>query len=114
MNSIKTKTVIYLLVLITIFTLSTGCDLLPSSETEPSSSTNVSSNTTPIDPHGSIPISENPGPDLPSLADVVAQVKPSVVAINTEITSFDLLNRPYTQEGAGSGWIIRDDGIVIS
>ena len=114
MNSIKTKTVIYLLVLITIFTLSTGCDLLPSSETEPSSSTNVSSNTTPIDPHGSIPISENPGPDLPSLADVVAQVKPSVVAINTEITSFDLLNRPYTQEGAGSGWIIRDDGIVIT
>jgi len=114
MNSTKIKSIISLLVLIIIFTLNTGCDLLPGSETETSSSDNVSYDTTPIDPQGSIPISESQGPILPSIADVVAKVKPSVVAINTEITSLDIFNRPYIQEGAGSGWIIRDDGIVIT
>ena len=51
---------------------------------------------------------------LPSIADVVALVKPSVVAINTEVVSFDLFNRSYTQEGAGSGWIIDTNGIVVT
>ena len=31
---------------------------------------------------------------LPSIADVVALVKPSVVAINTKVVSYDLFNRP--------------------
>jgi serine protease Do len=41
-------------------------------------------------------------------------VKPSVVAINTEVVSYDFFNRPYTQEGAGSGWIIDKAGIVVT
>jgi len=48
----------------------------------------------------------------------VALVKPSVVAIDTtaEITSYDIFNRPYTRkvEGAGSGWIIDEDGIIVT
>ena len=51
---------------------------------------------------------------LPSIADVVAKVKPSVVAINIEATTYDYLNRPYTQEGAGSGWIIDENGIIVT
>ncbi len=49
-----------------------------------------------------------------SIADVAAMVKPAVVAINTEVVSYDIFNRPYTQEGAGSGWIIDPDGIIVT
>jgi len=41
-------------------------------------------------------------------------VKPSVVAINTEVITFDFFNRPFTQEGAGSGWVIDEDGIIVT
>jgi serine protease Do len=51
---------------------------------------------------------------LPGIADVVAKIKPSVVAINTELVTYDIFNRPYTQEGAGSGWIIDEDGIIVT
>jgi len=51
---------------------------------------------------------------LPSIADVVAKIKPSVVAINTELVTYDIFNRPYTQEGAGSGWIIDEDGLIVT
>ncbi len=51
---------------------------------------------------------------LPSIADVVAKVKPSVVAINVKIT----VNNPFfgttIQEGAGSGWIIDGNGIIVT
>ena len=45
---------------------------------------------------------------------MVALVKPSVVAINTEVTSYDIFNQPYTQQGAGSGWIIDANGIIVT
>ena len=48
------------------------------------------------------------------MADVVAKVKPSVVAINVEVTSTDIFGRAYTQEGAGSGWIIDKSGIIVT
>ena len=51
---------------------------------------------------------------LPSIADVVALVKPSVVAINTEYVTYDIFNRPSTQLGAGSGWIIDEDGFIVT
>ena len=53
-------------------------------------------------------------PSLPSIAEVVAKVKPSVVAINTKYTGYDFFGHPITQEGAGSGWIIRKDGIIVT
>jgi serine protease Do len=51
---------------------------------------------------------------LPNIADAVAVVKPSVVAITTEVVSFDLFNRSFTQKGAGSGWILDKDGIIVT
>jgi serine protease Do len=54
------------------------------------------------------------GQNLPSIADVVASVKPSVVAINIKASGVDMFNRPITQEGAGSGWIISEDGLIIT
>jgi len=51
---------------------------------------------------------------LPSIADVVALVKPSVVAINTKYTITDFFNQQSTQEAAGSGWIISTDGYIVT
>jgi len=48
------------------------------------------------------------------MVSVVAKVKPSVVAINTEVMSYDIFNRQYTSEGAGSGWIISADGYIAT
>jgi len=69
---------------------------------------------TPIIRDWEPPISTGSAINLPSIADIVAQVKPSVVAINTEVVSYDFFNRPYTQEGAGSGWIIDSNGLVVT
>jgi serine protease Do len=51
---------------------------------------------------------------LPSIADVVALAKPSVVAITTEVVARDIFNRPVTQQGAGSGWIVDSNGIIVT
>ena len=69
----------------------------------------------PINPEWLPPLTtNNQTTELPSIADVVALVKPSVVAITTELVSYDFFNRQYTQEGAGSGWIIDEDGIIVT
>lgn len=51
---------------------------------------------------------------LPSVADVVATVYPSVVTINTEATTYDFFYGQQVQQGAGSGWIYREDGIIVT
>jgi serine protease Do len=48
-----------------------------------------------------------------NFADVIAQAKPSVVAITTEVTGYSLFGA-YTTEGAGSGWIINADGFIVT
>ena len=53
-------------------------------------------------------------PVLPTITEVVAKIKPSVVAINVEIVTYDIFNRPTTGEGAGSGWIISEDGYIVT
>jgi len=52
-------------------------------------------------------------PELFSVANAVAAVKPSVVAIDTEVT-VRYFRRSFTQQGAGSGWIISADGYVVT
>jgi serine protease Do len=69
--------------------------------------------TVPPSPEWTIPLpSQNP--PLPDFTSVVAKVKPSVVAISTEVVTYDIFNRPFTQEGAGSGWIIDEDGHIAT
>ena len=68
--------------------------------------------------HTTIPVSSGSSVSLPSIADVVALVKPSVVAINVKamVTATDFFGRTYQQEqdGAGSGWIISSDGLIVT
>lgn len=51
---------------------------------------------------------------LPPIAEVVALVKPSVAAINVEAITYDIFNRAYRSQGAGSGWIIAEDGWIVT
>ena len=120
MKRIKRKYLVASIILILPLTLGSGCGLLPDVDIDISSSpsnppiTIAATNTTPIDSEWSIPPADSQASVLPSIADVVAKVKPSVVAINTQVITFDMFNRPFTREGAGSGWIISEDGIIIT
>ena len=100
-------------ILILSLVLSAGCTLIPeewseppqpevedSAPTAPTSATTTPPADTAIDPDWTTPPCKNSAP-LPDFVAVVAKVKPSVVAIQTDT-------------GAGSGWIIREDGIIVT
>jgi serine protease Do len=66
------------------------------------------------EPSWTPPPSDSESQPLPDFTSVIAEVKPSVVAINTETTTY-LFGQPYTQEGAGSGWIIDGEkGYIVT
>ena len=50
----------------------------------------------------------------PDFIPLIETVRPSVVAIDVTINSFDVLGGSIPQEGAGSGWIIDDSGCGVS
>ncbi|MFC1957354.1 S1C family serine protease [Chloroflexota bacterium] len=128
MKHINIRNSVLSIILILALILGAGCNLLTGTDTTPPPP--ATDNTTTVKPEGVIPvvespttpgsseepitISQNPSPVLPSIADVVARVKPSVVAINTEVVASDFFNRQYTQEGAGSGWIIDANGYIVT
>ena len=97
--------------------VTSGCQFL--TMPQKTSSTTISGNTTAISTtHVTIPVASSTAQPLPSIADVVAMVKPSVVAINVKaiVTTYDIFGRAYQQEqeGAGSGWIISPDGLIVT
>ncbi|MFH1639246.1 MAG: trypsin-like peptidase domain-containing protein [Chloroflexota bacterium] len=51
---------------------------------------------------------------LPDMVAVVDRVKPSVVVIDVIARGYDIFNFPVTQEGAGSGWIVDSDGLIVT
>lgn len=51
---------------------------------------------------------------LPSIAEVVSEVRPAVVSVITELTGYDLFNQEYTQEAAGSGFVIDPEGFIVT
>ncbi len=109
------------LVLALILLLTAGCAIpfelgpTPSPTPAPAPTPSPAEPPQPIDPNWTPPppASSQTAP-LPNLADVVAAVRPSVVAINTETVTFDFFNRPFTQQGAGSGWILSGNGIIVT
>jgi serine protease Do len=105
----KAFLLVFVLVVTLGMTLLTGCvSVSPATTTIPTdTNTAISDTWTP-------PANDSILTQLPNLADVVALVKPSVVAINTEITAYNIFNQQYTQEGAGSGWIIDPSGIIVT
>ena len=113
MNKANVKYLVICFVIVLSLLLGVGCELLPNVDISPTPSPppTPTSTPSPINPDWTLPPTENSAPLLPSIANVVAMVKPSVVAINTEVVTYDIFNRPSTQEGAGSGWIIDKVGL---
>jgi serine protease Do len=62
----------------------------------------------PIDPNWTPPVPNNPSLDA-AWSPVLAQVRPSVVAINAKVVSFGV-----TEEVAGSGWVIDANGLIVT
>ena len=114
--NLKTLVIVFVLVLSLALSALPGCITIttPEAPSAPPPTTTPSPPPTPINPTWTPPTTANQTVILSSIADVVAKVKPSVVAITAEVVSFDFFNRPYTQEGAGSGWIIDEDGIIVT
>ena len=112
MKLAKISYLVIALVIILSLLVGTSCSLSPEDSSPPASSPPGSN--IPIDQGWTSPAVDNEVAELPSIADVVALVKPSVVAINTEYVSYDIFNRPYEQQGAGSGWIIDADGLIVT
>jgi serine protease Do len=90
----------------------TGCITLTG--TTPTATATTPTMTTAINPSWTLPTSSNINQELPDIADVVAAVKPAVVAINTQSVASDFFGRAYTEQGAGSGWIIDKSGIIVT
>lgn len=123
MNKTNIKVLIVSVLVILSLLFGAGCSLLSTTNTSAPSSPAAAANVTPAAPPAkgtaavsqpSIPPVTTQTSPLPGIADVVAKVKPSVVAINTEVAALDFFNRPSSQKGAGSGWIIREDGLIIT
>ncbi len=105
-------------------TVSASPSLIPTATTSasPSPSASAAAVPTPTAPAvtGS-PIAGNWTPPALSqaalpvdLSDIVAKVLPSVVSINVEVSSTNFLGQPTTQQGAGSGWVIDANGLIVT
>jgi serine protease Do len=113
--NIKLLAISFILVLLLIVGAGSGCITIttPQSPGSQAPTTTPSPPPDPINPSWTPPPTANQTKALPSIADVVALVKPSVVAITTEVVGQSIFGQ-YTQEGAGSGWILDSDGIIVT
>jgi serine protease Do len=121
MKKINMKTLIFSLVLILVIstTLFTGCITFSkpdTTSTATSTSTTATATTLPVTSTTTWTPTEvsTSANALPNIADVVAMVKPAVVSINTEVTVDNPFFGQTTQEGAGSGWIIDPNGVIVT
>jgi serine protease Do len=112
MKALKIRYLIIALVIV-LSLLVSSCSLSSTDNQEPTDTASPAI-INPIDPGWTPPALEGEASELPSIADVVALVKPSVVAINIKYTSYDVFNQAYEQQGAGSGWIIDEDGLIVT
>ena len=111
------KHLITTILLLSLILSMAGCLIVvPQAPASPAATETPASYTTPtpIDPTWSPPAIESSAPTLPNIADVVEEVYPSVVTISTEVVTLDFFLRPQTQTGAGSGWIIDGNGIIVT
>jgi serine protease Do len=123
MKKFNIKSVLFsvILVLILSTTVFTSCAVLNGNTTattaaaEVTTTAPISTDVNSINPTWDpISLNDKATGQITSIADVVEMVKPAVVAITTEVTGYDWFNRAYTQEGAGSGWIIDPNGIIVT
>ncbi len=119
----KAKYVLVSIVIVAVLLLTTSCALsgmtnsTASNPTPEAITTNISqpavATLTPINPSPVLVNSQTPVP-IPDFVSVIAKVRPSVVAITTEVSGYNVFGSSYTQQGAGSGWIIDSGGLIVT
>ncbi len=114
MKRVNIKYLVISLIIIVSLLPGISCQLLPDIGTSPPTTPPTTTTTAPSDPNWTLPPAEEQNSPLPDFISVVAEIKPSVVAIHVEVLTYDIFNRPFTQEGAGSGWIIDEVGYVVT
>jgi serine protease Do len=120
---IKTKFIFSLLILVIIASLALTSCVLPelTFSTQPARTittpATLSPSPSPINPTYTAPsftTSSTTLANFPDLVSVIARVRPSVVAINTKVPTLNIFGGTFTQEGAGSGWILDNSGLIIT
>lgn len=109
----KTKHILIFLVGVMALTTIPGCVYFQLSST-PSPVPTVTPS--PINPNFIPPTTSNNQtlPEVPDFVPVIASVRPSVVAINVTIPSLDIFGGTLNLQGAGSGWVIDEGGLIIT
>ena len=112
----KPKLIYLLLSFVLVLSLSLGGGCVYVQEPSPASAPSPPPPdiSAPTNPEWTLPPQSSENPPLPDFTLVVAKVKPSVVAINTEVVTYDIFNRPSTEQGSGSGWIIDENGHIVT
>jgi len=81
----------------------------------PAEQANTHDSSAPINP-GWTPPAQGDESSQPTLAipEIVRKATPSVVAIQTEVITYDIFFQPVPQQGAGTGIIIDSQGYVVT
>jgi serine protease Do len=75
--------------------------------------TSATISTSAIQPNWTPPALSGAG--LPAdLSGIVDKVLPSVASINVSVSATNIFGRPTTQQGAGSGWVIDSNGLIVT
>jgi serine protease Do len=120
---LKVKHCLASLVLFAVIMLATSCALpgtaaspvsnsIPAAIPASPSQTAVTAQS-PISP-SQVSIDSKTDLPLPNFVSLIAAVRPSVVAITTETPEYSMFGNSYTQQGAGSGWIIDTNGLIVT
>lgn len=109
----RIKQLLFSFIIIMILVFSGGCVYF---NLDPSPTVLPSVTPSPINPDFTPPptVSSQPLPTVPFFTDIIAEVRPSVVAINVTIPGIDIFGGVIPQEGAGSGWILDSSGLIVT
>lgn len=120
---LKVKQILATLVILVVLSVAASCALPGTTASPAPSPTPAAIPTSPSPPALAAPTPISPSPVLvnsqiptpiPDFVSVIAKVRPSVVAITTEVPGYSVFGSSYTQQGAGSGWIIDSGGLIVT
>jgi len=113
----RISAILITLILFGLLLILAGCNLVGTGNTSttpayPSSPGNQSGSSAP---QPTQPSNQQGGMvNLPSFATLISAVESSVVKIDVTIPATTIFGQVTQQQGAGSGWIINSDGIIVT
>ncbi|MDP2916556.1 MAG: trypsin-like peptidase domain-containing protein [Dehalococcoidia bacterium] len=129
MGKLKIRYIVSCLLVLVVLIVGTSCtipDIIGAPTPTQTPAAPVPATPAPINPTWTPPASPPAAPPaappasgrtvpsaLPDFVSVIARVRPSVVAINTKVPTLSIFGT-FEQEGAGSGWIIDRNGLVVT